>query len=94
MKNTVLYGMTSQLCDKVLLGGCLCTIVSEYSSAITRSFTITSVIVVAISHISSAIYLNSNESSGGTSGCSGGIFLKIHNFNTSTKDANMFAIGK
>ena len=59
MKNTVWYGVTSQLCD---------TAVSEYSSAIIRTFTIGSVIVVAISHTLSAIYLNSNESSGFTSG--------------------------
>ena len=36
--------------------GCLCRNVPEYSSAITRTFTINSVIVVAISHILSAIY--------------------------------------
>ena len=83
MKNTVLYGVTSQLCDTVLLGGCLCRIVPEYSSAITRTFTINSLIVVAISHTLSAIYLNSNESAGGTSGCNGGIFRKIHNFHWS-----------
>jgi hypothetical protein len=63
--------------------GCICTIVTEYPIAITRTFAINSVTVVAISHILSVIYLNSNESSGGTSGCSGGIFLKIHNFHWS-----------
>jgi len=68
MKNTVWYGVTSQLCDAVLLGGFLFTIVSEYSSAITRTLAINTVIVVAISHTLSAIYLNSNESSGFTSG--------------------------
>ena len=97
VKNTVLYGVTSQLCDNVLLGGCHCTIVPEYLSAITRTFAVTSVIVVAISHILSANYLNSNESSGGTSGCNGGIFIKIHNFHwshSSTKDGNMVVIGK
>jgi len=36
--------------------------------------------VVVISHTLSAIYWNSNESSAGTSGCNGGILLKIHNF--------------
>ena len=60
--------------------GCLCTIVPEYSFTITRTFAINSVIVVSISHLLSAIYFNSIESSGGTSGCNGGIFLKIHNF--------------
>ena len=97
VKNAVLYGVTSQLCDNVLLGGCLCKIVPEYSSAITRTFAITSVIVVAISHILSAIYLNSNESSVGTSGCNGGIFLKIHNFHwshTSKEDENLVVIVK
>jgi cytochrome b subunit of formate dehydrogenase len=63
--------------------GCICRIVTEYSSAITRTFNINSVIVVAISHILSAIYWNSNESSGGNFGCNGGIFLKIHNFHCS-----------
>jgi hypothetical protein len=41
--------------------------------------------------------LYSNESSAGTSGCNGGILLKIHNFHwshTSTKDANVVVIGK
>jgi len=53
--------------------------------------------VVAISHTLSAMYLNSNESSGSTSGCNGGILHKIHNFpwsHTSTKDAYMVVIGK
>jgi hypothetical protein len=61
------------------------------------TYSINSVIVVAISHKLSAIYLNSNESSGGTSGCNGGIFLTIHYFHwshTSTKDANMVGIGE
>ena len=80
MKNTVLYGVTSQLCDTALLGGCLCRIVPEYSSAITRTFTINNLIVVAISHTLSAIYLNGNESAGGTSGCSGRIFRKNTQF--------------
>jgi hypothetical protein len=74
-----------------------CRIVPEYSSAITRPFAINNVIVVAISHKLNAVHLNSNESSGGTSGCNGEIFLKSHNFpwsHTSTKDANMVAIGK
>ena len=48
--------------------GCLCRNVPEYPSAITRTFAINSVIVVAISHILSAIYMNSDESSGGTFG--------------------------
>jgi len=72
-------------------------IVPEYSSVITRKFAINSLIVVAISHILSAINLNSSESSADTSDCNGGIFLKIHNFHwstPSTKDANMLAIGK
>ena len=51
--------------------------------AITITFAINSVIVIAICHILSAIYWNSNESSGSTSGCSGGIFHKIHNFHSS-----------
>jgi hypothetical protein len=50
---------------------------------ITRTFAVNSVIVVAISHILSVIYWNSNEYSGGTSGCNGGLFLKIHNFHWS-----------
>jgi hypothetical protein len=78
----------------VLLGGCLCRIVPEYSSAITSTFVLNSVIVVAISLVISPITWNSNEPFGSTSGCDGGIFLKIHNFNTSTNDANMVAIGK
>ena len=48
-----------------------------YSSTVTRTFAINSVIVVAISHILSAIHLNSNECSGGTSGCNGGILLEV-----------------
>ena len=78
-------------------GGCLCTNAPEYSSAITHTFTINSVIVFAISHMLSAIYWNSNECSGSTSGWSGGILLKIYNLHwshNSTKDANMVAIGK
>jgi hypothetical protein len=58
-------------------GGCLCGIVPEYPSAITPTSAINSVIVVVISHILSAIYLNSNESSGSTSGCNGGILLAV-----------------
>ena len=76
---------------------CLCRNVPEYPSAITRTFPINSVIAFAISHILSAIYLNSNECSDGTAGCDGKILLKIHNFlwsHTSTKSANMMAIGK
>jgi len=78
-------------------GGCLCTIVPEYSPTVIRTFAISSVIVVAISHILSAVYLNSNEYSGGTSGCNGGILLKTENFpqgHTSTKDVYMVVIGK
>jgi len=73
------------------MGGCIscfCKIVPEYSSAITRTFAINSVIVMAISHILSASYLNSNETSSGTSGSNVEILLKIHNFHwshTSTK---------
>jgi len=72
-------------------------IVTEYPSAITRAFAINSVIVVAICDILRANYWESNESSGGTSGCNGGIFIKIHNFqwsHTSKKDANMVENGK
>jgi len=65
-------------------GGCLCTNVPEYSPTVTRTFAINSVIVVAISHTLSAIYLNSNELSVGTSGCNGGILLKIHDFTGAT----------
>jgi hypothetical protein len=36
----------------------------------------------------------SSTINGSTSGWIGEILLKIHNINTSTKDANMFAIGK
>ena len=97
MTNNVWFGVTSQLCEAVTLGGCVCTNVPEYSSVIKRTFAINSVIVVAISHILNAIYLKSNESSGSTSGCNGGILLKIHNFHWSqayTKDANMGGIDK
>jgi hypothetical protein len=85
------------MCKWTAVSWLLCTTVPEYSPAITHTFPINSVIVIAISHILSAIYLNSNESSAGTFGCNGGIFLKIHNFHwnhTSTKDANMVVIGK
>jgi len=88
MKNTVWCGVTSQLCDTVLLSDCLCRNVPEYSPAVTRTFAINSVIVVAISHILSAFYCNSNKCSGGNPGCIGGILLKIHYFHwshTSTK---------
>jgi hypothetical protein len=64
---------------------------------VTRTFVINSVIVVAISYILNAIYMNNNESSCGNSDCNGAILLKIHNFhwsNTSTEDANTVAIGK
>jgi len=40
----------SQLYDTVLLVAAFCTIVTEYSTAITRTFVTNSVIVVAISH--------------------------------------------
>jgi len=80
VKNTVWCGVTSQLCDTVLLSGCQCRTVPEYSPTITRTFAINSVIVVAISHILSAIHCNCNECSGGTSGFNGGILIKIHNF--------------
>jgi len=63
--------------------GCLCTNVTEYTFAITRTFAINNVTPVEITHILSAIYLNSNESSGCTCGWNGGIFLKIHNFSWS-----------
>jgi hypothetical protein len=66
-------------------------------SFITGTFTINCVIVVAICRTLCAIFLNSYDSSGGTSGFSGGILLKIHNFHwshTSTKDANMVLIFK
>jgi hypothetical protein len=77
--------------------GCLCGNVPEYPSAITRTFAINCVIVVAVSHTLSAIYWNNNENSGGISCWNWGILLKIHNFHwshTSTKDTNMVAIGK
>jgi len=53
--------------------------------------------MAAVSHMLSAIYWNSNESSGGTYSCNGVISLKIHNFHwnhTSTKYANMVVVGK
>jgi len=50
MKNTVWYGVMSQLCDTVILVAAYCTIVTEYSSAITPIFTINNVIVAAINH--------------------------------------------
>jgi len=83
MKNNVWYGVTLQLCDTVLLVAAFCTIVTEYSSAITPTFAVNSVIVVAISHTLSAIYWNSNETSARASVCNGGILLKIHNFHWS-----------
>ena len=52
--------------------------------------------MVAISYLLSAIYWNSNESSGCTSVCNRTL-LKIHNFDwshASTKDANVVAISK
>jgi hypothetical protein len=96
MRNTVWYCVTSQLCDPVLLVAGFVEMFLNIHPPLHYIF-IYSVIVVAISHILIAIYLNSNESSGGTSGCKGGIFLKIHNFqwsHTSIKDADMFAISK
>jgi hypothetical protein len=63
--------------------GCPCRIVFEYSSAIKRNFVINSVIVVAISNVLTTICWNYNGSSAGTSGCNGGIFLRIHNFHWS-----------
>jgi len=50
MKSTVWYGVTSQLCATVLLVAAFCTIVTEYSSAITRTFAVNSVIVAAVGH--------------------------------------------
>jgi hypothetical protein len=53
--------------------------------------------LVAINHILSAIYWNSNESSGGTCGCNGMILYKINEFHCShnyTKEANIVAMGK
>jgi len=44
------------------------------------TFAIKSVIVFAPSHALSEIYWNSNESSAGTSGCSGVILLKIRTY--------------
>ena len=97
MKNTVWCVVTSQLCVTVMLSGCPCKNVPEYSTAVTRTFAINSVILVAIGHILNAIYLNNNASFGVTSGCNGRILLKVHNFpwnHTSTKDANMVVNGK
>jgi hypothetical protein len=79
--------------------GSLCTTVPHTSTAITNSFAINSVILFAISHILSTNYSKSNESSAGTSGYNIAIliFLKIHNIqwsHTSTKDEDMFTIGK
>ena len=48
--------VTGRLCV-----GCLSRIVPEYSSAITRTFFINNIIVVAISQILSSIHLNSND---------------------------------
>jgi cytochrome b subunit of formate dehydrogenase len=59
--------------------GCIWIMVTEYSSAITHKFDIIIVILFVISHIISAIYSNSNESSGGISGCNEGIFLSRAN---------------
>jgi len=76
----------SQLCDTVLL----VAVFVELFLNIHPQLNVYSLlfIVVAISHTLSAIYLNSNECSGGTSVCNGRILLKIHNFPwiyTSTK---------
>jgi len=60
--------------------GWLCRNDPEYSSAIARTFDTNSVIEVENNHILNAIYWNNNESSAGTSGCNGEIFLKIDNF--------------
>jgi len=96
MKNTVLYGVTFKPCDTGMMVAAFVHTVPEHSSTITCTSAINNVIVVAISHILSAIYWNNNESSGGISGCNGGILLKIHNFhwNHTLTDANMVAIGK
>jgi hypothetical protein len=88
--------VTSQLCDPLLLVAALVEMFLNIHPPLLYIF-IYSVIVVAISHILSAIYLNSNESSDGTSGCKEGPLRKIHNVHwshTSTKDANMVVIGK
>jgi len=86
-----------QLCNRKAVSSqplykCSCVFIRHYTTFATNS-----VFVVAISHILSSIYLNSNESSAGNPGCNGGILIKIHNFHcghTSTKYANMVAIGK
>ena len=62
--------VTGRLCI-----GCLRRTITEYSPAITCTFAINSIIVVAISHILCAFYWNSDESSGGTSGCNRGMLL-------------------
>jgi len=82
MKNTVWCGVTSQMCDIVLL--VRCTNVPEYSPTVKRTFAINSVIVVAITHILSAIYCKNNDCSGGTCECNGGILIKIHTFTGNT----------
>ena len=68
MKNTVWYGVTSQLCDTVLLVAAFVQWLLNIHPPLHVPFNIDSVIVVAISHTLSAIYLNRNESSGFTSG--------------------------
>jgi hypothetical protein len=86
-----------QLSNWRAVSWCISRNILEYSSSITRTFVMNSVIGVAISHTLSGNYLNSNESPGGTPGCNGGILLKIHNLHWShayKKDANMMAIGK
>ena len=78
-------------------GGCLCTIVPEYSSAITRTFAINSVIVVAISRMLSAIYWTVMNVPAVPLVAMEGYYLKFAMFTAatpSTKDANMVAIGK
>jgi hypothetical protein len=77
--------------------GCLCRIIPQYSSAITGTFVINGVIVVAISHILSANYWNSKEFLAVPLVAMEGYSSKLIIFTGPTtviRDANMVAIGK
>jgi len=86
MKNIVCY---------VVLLWLPCRIVHAYSPAITRTFAVNSVIVVAISHILSTIYLNNNLLPVSVVAMEG-YYSKFTVFTGATlftKDTNVVAIG-
>ena len=60
MKNTVRCGVTSQLCDSVLLVAAYVQMFRYIYLPLQIKFAINSVIVVAISHTLNAVYFKSN----------------------------------